>query len=584
MHYVPNLASPGMHSQVDSPSFFNSPSGKRDPRAELEATLRSFFAEAAEGDDHPQCRFAARRAWLDAELGFDVQRIPRRECRRYREWRTAIDASQLTLVFASAYVNNPGSMYGHTLLRVDAAGQDERTRLLAYTINFAAGTDETSGFVYALKGLFGGYPGVFSMLPYYLKVREYSDLENRDLWEYQLDLGREEIERVLAHTWELLPIQFDYFFFDENCAYHLLGLLQVARADLELTAQFPLWALPVDTVRVLADQPGLVRQIVYRPSSATIIASRLAVLSPGERNLARDLGLGTQAPADPSLRSLPAERAAAVVEAGYDYLSYRRRTGESRVPDGGALAHELLLARNAVDAPSQAPQVQRGPRPDQGHRTSRFTAGAGQRDGEGFVELGLRPTYHDLLDDDAGYVGGAQIEFFHLRVRRYEGQDVRIESFIPVGVSSLSPRDDFFQPRSWRMVAGWQRTFAKSGAEPLAPGVDGGIGGAWAVTRGTRLYAMLEGVVRVHSAFEDGYTAGGGALLGALAEPVPSWRIHLYARQLVSLLGERTDPGALVLEQRVTLQRDVALRLDLRREREAGKGFGSAALFVQVYF
>ena len=584
MHYVPNLAAPGMHSQVDSPSFFNSPSGKRDPRAELEATLRSFFAEAAEGDDHPQCRFAARRAWLDAELGFDAQRIARRECRRYREWRDAIDASQLTLVFASAYVDNPGSMYGHTLLRVDAADQDERTRLLAYTINFAAGTEETSGFLYALKGLFGGYPGVFSMLPYYIKVREYSDLENRDLWEYQLDLGGEEIERVLAHAWELLPIHFDYFFFDENCAYHLLGLLQVARADLELTAQFPLWALPVDTVRVLTDQPGLVRRIVYRPSSATIIAGRRALLRPAERSMARDLGLGTLAPADSSLRSLPAERAAAVVEAGYDYLNYRRRTGESRVPDGGALAHELLLARSSIDAPSQAPRVQPGPRPDQGHRTSRFTAGAGQRDGEGFVELGLRPTYHDLHDDDAGYVGGAQIEFFHLRARRYEGRDVRIESFIPVGVSSLSPRDDFFQPRSWRVVAGWQRAFAKSGAEPLAPGADGGIGGAWAVTRGTRLYATLEGAVRVHSAFEDGYTAGGGAWLGALVDPVPSWRIHVYARQLASLLGERTDPGALVLDQRVTLRRDVALRLDLRREREAGKSFSSAALFVQVYF
>ena len=76
-------------------------------------------------------------------------------------------------------------MYGHTLLRMDAADQDERTRLLAYTINFAAGTEETSGFMYVLKGLFGGYPGVFSMLPYYLKVREYSDLEHRDLWEYR---------------------------------------------------------------------------------------------------------------------------------------------------------------------------------------------------------------------------------------------------------------------------------------------------------------------------------------------------------------------------------------------------------------
>lgn len=584
VHYVPNLASPDMHSQVDSPSFFNSPSGKMDPRAELEATLRSFFAEAPEGDDHPQCRFVARRAWLDAELGFDAQRVPRRECRRYREWRAAIDASQLTLVFASAYVNNPGSMYGHTLLRVDAADQDERTRLLAYTINFAAGTEESSGFLYVLKGLFGGYPGVFSMLPYYLKVREYSDLENRDLWEYELDLRGEEIERVLAHAWELLAVQFDYFFFDENCSYHLLGLLQVAREDLELTAQFPLWALPVDTVRVLTEQPGLVRRIVYRPSSATTIAGRLAPLRPDERSMARDLGLGTLAPADPSLRSLPAERAAAVVEAGYDYLNYRRRTGESAVPDGGALAHELLLARNAIDAPSQAPRVRPGPRPDEGHRTRRFTAGAGQRDGEQFVELGLRPAYHDLLDDDAGYVGTAQVEFFHLRARRYEGSDARIESFIPVGISSLSPRDDFFRPLSWRLAAGWQRALTKSGAEPLALGADGGLGGAWAVTRGTRLYATLEGAVRLHSAFEDGYTIGGGARLGAFVDPAPSWRIHVYAQQLFSLLGERTDPGAFVLEQRLTLTRDTALRLDLRHESEAGQSLGSAALFVQIYF
>src|SRR5688500_15186877 len=140
-------------------------------------------------------------------------------------------------------------MYGHTLLRVDAADQDERTRLLAYSISFAAATNETNGLIFAVKGLFGGYPGVFAMLPYYVKVREYSDLENRDLWEYELDLSPEELERVLRHAWELLPAYFEYYFFDENCSYHLLALLQVARPDLELTAPFRLWALPVDTVR-----------------------------------------------------------------------------------------------------------------------------------------------------------------------------------------------------------------------------------------------------------------------------------------------------------------------------------------------
>jgi len=39
-----------------------------------------------------------------------------------------------------------------------------------------------------------------------------------------------------------------------------------------------------------------------------------------------------------------------------------------------------------------------------------------------------------------------------------------------------------------------------------------------------------------------------------------------------------------VMEQRLTLARDVALRLDLRRERQAGHSFSSAGLFLQLYY
>jgi hypothetical protein len=510
--------------------------------------------------------------------------MPRPACRRYREWRAALDAKQLTLVFASAYLDNPGSMYGHTLLRVDAADQDERTRILAYTISFAAATDETNGLVFAVKGLFGGYAGVFSMLPYYVKVREYGDLENRDLWEYELDLSPEELERVLRHAWELLPAYFEYYFFDENCSYHLLGLLQVARPQLELTEPFRLWALPVDTVRALTGQPGLVKNIVYRPANSTIIAARLARMQPEERRMARDLGLGTLGARDASLGALQPERAAAVVEAGYDYLNYRRTTGVSEVPDGGALARELLVARSEIPAPSQAPRIDPGVRPDEGHRTSRFTLGAGKRERSEFLEIGLRPTYHDILDDDAGYIGGAQIEFFHLRARRYEGEDARIESFIPIDIFSLSARDEFFGRRSWRVSAGWQRTMTRSGAEPLAPALDGGVGGAWKLRRGARLYATAEGAARAHDDFEQGYTLGAGARIGALVDPTPRWRVHAYAQQLVSFAGERDDPGALVLEQRFTVTRDLALRLDLAHQNEAARSFNTGSFSVQIYF
>lgn len=586
LHYVPNMIAPGVHGQVDSRDFYHAANGKNDPQAELEATLRAFFSQAAETEEvqHPQCRFPARFGWLAAELGFDASRMPRPACKRYRDWRAALDARQLTLVFAAAYLNNPGSMYGHTLLRVDAADQDERTRILAYTISFAADTDETNGLVFAVKGLLGGYAGVFSTLPYYLKVREYGDLENRDLWEYQLDFTEEEVERVLRHAWELLPAYFAYFFFDENCSYHLLGLLQVARPNLELTAPFRLWALPVDTVRALTEQPGLVKRIVYRPANSTLIAARLARLQPEERRMARNLGLGTLDAGEARLRALPAERAAAVVEAGYDYLNYRRTTGTSEVKDGSALARELLVARSAIDVPSQAPRIEPGVRPDEGHRTSRFSAGAGERDGQAFVELGLRPTYHDIVDDDAGYIGGAQIEFFHVRARRYERDNARLESFIPIEIFSLSPRDEFFQPKSWRVSAGWQRAQTRGGAEPLALATDGGLGGAWQPRAGARIYATAEGAARAHDDFEKGYTIGVGARLGALIDPLPGWRIHAYAQQLGSVAGERDDPGALVLEQRFRLTRDLALRFDLAHQNEAGRSFNSGSLSLQVHF
>jgi hypothetical protein len=45
-------------------------------------------------------------------------------------------------------------------------------------------------------------PETFQMLPYYLKVSEYSDMENRDIWEYHLNLNVQ-IDQMLMHIWEV---------------------------------------------------------------------------------------------------------------------------------------------------------------------------------------------------------------------------------------------------------------------------------------------------------------------------------------------------------------------------------------------
>ncbi|MEI8617212.1 DUF4105 domain-containing protein [Pseudoalteromonas sp. B193] len=83
---------------------------------------------------------------------------------------------------------------------IDAKDQTRHKELLAFAVNFAAEPDGSdNAAMYALKGLIGSYPGKFSLMPYYKKVREYNDLESRDIWEYKLNLSEPQVELILLH-------------------------------------------------------------------------------------------------------------------------------------------------------------------------------------------------------------------------------------------------------------------------------------------------------------------------------------------------------------------------------------------------
>ena len=590
LHYKPYVYWTGMRSLADDPAFFNAPNGKTDAAAELEATLAVFFSTAEETDkaQNPQCRFIARYHWLKEELHFDPARLPEQPCRRFYQWRASLDPHEITLVFPAAYLNNPASMYGHTLLRIDGKGQDEHTRLLAYSISYAAATDETSGLVFAINGLFGGYPGQFLIMPYYLKVKEYSDIENRDVWEYQLTLTPEEIDHLLMHVWELGPIRFDYYFFDENCAYHLLSLLEVARPGLELTDRFRWWAIPSDTVRAVAEQPGLVKRVVYRPATTTIIRQRLVYLNDDQRRSAKNLVERKISSTDDRLHELPVAEQARILELTYEYATYRSASGRDTTTT--TQMHELLLARSRLEVPPQRPEVPVPVvRPDQGHKTSRFAAGIGSRGGRHFEEVSLRPTYHDLMDDDGGYTRGAQIEFFNMRWRHYRGDDsLRLEEFTPLNIFSLSPRDDFFTPISWKINIGWTRKHFSDRDEPLVLRASGGSGLAFN-TPGSHegnsvYYGFLEAALDVGKRFDQDYAMGMGPALGWLTNISDRWRINLYARSLRYGLGDAHNARELTLEQRYSLSRQSALRFGLHRKQEFQDYWNGADISLQYYF
>lgn len=586
-HYVPNLIASGVHGLVESPTFYNAPDGKYNPEAELEATLASFFSDTEERgtQQNPQCLFIARYTWLKQQLTFDDQRLPVHSCRRYQAWHTALNPGGLTIIFASAYLNSPASMYGHTLMRVDAKDQNEQTRLLAYAINFAANTDESNGILFAMNGLFGGYPGAFSILPYYIKVHEYRDLENRDLWEYQLNLSPEEIDRVLMHAWELGPTYFRYYFFDENCSYHLLGLIQVAKPDLDLTSRFRWWAIPADTLRAITSQNNLLKKITYRPSSATIVQHQLDLLNAPERNLTKELSTGQITTNNPTFTIMSPNEQAAILEASENYVSYLRAIDKTEVANPATLAHELLLARSQLNVPNQTPEVPTpSVSPDQGHDSARMTFGSGRWEGQNYQEITIRPAYQDLMDSDEGYTRGAQNEFFNLSLRHYASGSTQIDSFIPIDILSLTPRDDFFHPTSWGVSTGWQRMRSTNGGYPLVYGLDGGAGGTWSNNSNTALwYALLNTSSRVGD-ISQGYAFGTGSRAGLIVDITPDWRIHGYIRVMRYYLGQLDTPLMAGVAQRLSLDRNLAILLDLSRNRELQQDYNNGSLSLFWYF
>lgn len=154
-------------------------------------------------------------------------------------------------------------------------------------------------------------------------MQEYRDIENRDIWEYRLNFDAGQIRRLLMHAWELGNASFDYFFFKENCSYHLLALLEYADPSLHLTEQFRFWTVPADTVRLLAGQPGLVNDIAFRPSRVTLIRRKRERLSAAEHRVVKRLVRDATAGQSEEIKSLPLARQAFLLDVASDYVRYK---------------------------------------------------------------------------------------------------------------------------------------------------------------------------------------------------------------------------------------------------------------------
>ena len=579
LHFKRHPVTGRWRSLADDAGFFNAPQGAVDPQAELDATLQAFLDPRPNrsGEQAAQCRFPARLRWLRQRLDLQVDDLPQVACERYDQWRAGLRPGGVSLIFPAAYVNSPASMYGHTFLRINPGGEVQGNPMLAYTISYAAAGNEADGLAFAFRGLVGLYPGIFTTTPYYRRIEEYTHLENRDIWEYDLDLNPEEITQLVAHTWELGFTRFDYYFFDENCSYHLLSLLDVARPGLRLTDRFTWWAIPVDTVRVLFEVPGLVRGSHYRPSNSTELGFQADQLDDVAVAQAREVAQGQRAPRDllATAGVDPLRRAGALelAERHATYLGAVQGLGEVVVQP----RRMAILAERARLPVLPVRQPPRPIPPEAGHDTARLDLWVGRRDGQSAWRLGWRPAYHELMDPEAGFQRGAQIQFFSLDLAGEPGHRPRLERLTPVDIVSLTPRDRLLGATSWKVRFGLNRAFGRPAADaPLVAQVNGGPGAAWELGSGRNamVYALMDN--QLNLARQDGDVAdgrrvalGSGLQLGLLLDPAPGWRLQLEGRARWYLASQPQE-RSLGLKLRRSLGRSGQLMLQCERQWRQG--------------
>jgi hypothetical protein len=453
-------------SRIVSKDFFLSPNGNNDLKAEFLENYNAIINNKTDQTNIPiACKFPARALYIQQILNKQGRELKLPDCYRFEKWAKAIDAKSITLIFPSSFLNNPASMFGHTLLRLDTPNQNETTRMLSYSVNFAAHTQGENALIYAFKGIFGGYYGFFSVAPYYEKLKKYSDLESRDIWEYELNFTDEEVKLLVAHLWELREIPFYYYYFDENCSYHLLALFEAIRPSLKLTEKFFAKAIPVDTVKVLLKNNGLLNKTVYRPSNVSKIKTRI-------KSTEADLQKNSLTCLDKcDLSAYQENERAKIIDLAYDYLDYQRlkKKGDVSIEEKRQLG--LLAERSKLNVKDQIvtdtvlnPKID----PAISHGTNRVSFYYGQRNNANFYDLEFRPAYHDLLDSLSGYQKGAGIDFLDFGLRVREDDDLILQKFKLLNIDSLSGRDLFFKPLSWHFETGFvRREFDDSDIEKL---------------------------------------------------------------------------------------------------------------------
>lgn len=481
LHYTRPTFGPA-RSSINSADYFLAKDGRSDAEAEMKATIAGLSES-----DKAYCRFPSRRLWLE-KMGWQ---FPKRPCSEYETWTRQGGVKSISLIFATGFLGNPASYFGHPLLKLNFKDDRSPQNLLDTAINYGAFTPPDVGALpYAIYGIFGGYNAGFTAADFFFHKNNYSELELRDLWEYELNLRQEQIDELVAHLWDLHGATIDYYFFSDNCAFRMSEILDLV-LDKKISTGNPVFTIPVSVFHRLHDA-GAVKSVTLLPSRQTRLLEKFSTLGQKEKGQLKQIVLHEKHLGSSEFAAHTESEKSKVLETAIDYYSYRMVKDET--PELIRARKSVLRARLGLPPVDIQWKTIKSRPPHEAQKPVLTQLGFSQSEHLGRLgSFRFRPVLYDMVSPDVGRPRNSGLSVFDLDVN-FSDKRIWVKSFNLISVESLNisstglPSDGGL---AWRFKLGAEQLNLACDTCTIAR-FEGGVGKALELTDSLVFFAMID--------------------------------------------------------------------------------------------
>ncbi len=470
---------------------------------ELISTVRYLYK-----NNESSCRFPARRNFILSALGLPTDYIAEPNCADYISFKKKAPAKTISLIYASENLTQPSSMMGHVMLKMSGENSDGLS--VDHGVSYFTQLNSFNVPMIIWDSLVTGKKGYFQVSPFQEKLDFYLNEEQRNVWEYKINVTDEQAVRFQDHLWELKSTELKYFFNSYNCATVTLLLLRVASAEKIMIQDS--WLSPLDVVKAI-HYSGVVANTQVNPSSKWRVRMLASALDNKKvRNVAQFVDNKGNAL---ELNGYSATESYLSTELASAYNNYNAEMRRYDKDKWQGINGKIKLIRDQQSG-SYELDLSNFKSPVKTPKDAQISLGYRHYLGDNWANIKYMPASHGIEDDNRQFFSENELKLMSMSILAKEDTgELKLESLTLYSARSDIPWDPLTGGVSGQFKLGLEQHWNDQLDPNLSAYVYGGVGYSYAVSRDVSLFSMIS-------------TGLGGASDGAYIYAEPEVGLYLY--------------------------------------------------------